>query len=182
MLRSILITLVVVPALSFSANAFGTEAVRDSVGMERKGGKLFVKHKVEPKETLYALSRKYNVPVDQIVGANPSVQTAIKIGEIVLIPRGFVSMGATTPAASTTAPAASNRTYTVNDGGNKLHTVEPKQTLYAISRMYNVSVDNIKAWNNLPDNNIEIGTQLIVGKGMAQATKSLFMCQSQMTR
>ncbi len=130
-----------------------------------------MKHKVEPKETLFALSRKYKVSVDQIVAANPSVQTAIKIGEVVLIPRGFVSVGATNAAAATTAPAASNRTYTVNESGNKLHTVEPKQTLYAISRIYNVSVDNIKTWNNLTDNSIEIGTKLIVGKGVAQATK-----------
>ncbi|AKD05740.1 peptidoglycan-binding protein [Pontibacter korlensis] len=101
------------------------------------------------------------------------MQTAIRIGEVVLIPRGFVSVAAT--ASTTTnaapAPAASNRTYTVNSIGNKLHTVEPKQTLYAVSRMYNVSVENLKFWNKLHDNNIEIGQQLIVGIGEPTPTK-----------
>lgn len=62
MIRSLLLTLVAVPVLSLSANAFDLAARRDSVGTEQKNGKLFVKHKVEPKETLYALSRKYGVP------------------------------------------------------------------------------------------------------------------------
>ncbi|MCX2740805.1 septal ring lytic transglycosylase RlpA family protein [Pontibacter anaerobius] len=170
MLRSLLLSLVAVPVLSFSANALDLTAVRDSVGVERKSGKLFVQHKVEPKETLYALSRKYGVPVTQIVEANPSVQTTIKIGEIVLIPRGFVSMAAT-PAKSNTAPAASNRTYTVNSIGNKLHTVEPKQTLYSVSRLYNVSVENLRFWNRLPGNTIEIGQELIVGIGEPTPTQ-----------
>ncbi len=181
MVRSLLVTLVVAPLLSFSANAFGVTAVRDSVGVERKNGKLFVQHKVEPKETLYALSRKYSIPVAQIVEANPSVETTIKIGEIVLIPRkmsnastAVASASKTTAASATTrpaAPAASNRTYTVNNSGNKLHTVEPKQTLYSISRQHNVGVDDIKRWNNLHDNNISVGSELIVGKGMATPTK-----------
>ncbi|WP_276497045.1 LysM peptidoglycan-binding domain-containing protein [Pontibacter litorisediminis] len=170
MLRTFLLSLVAVPVLSFSANALDLGAVRDSVGVERKSGKLFVQHKVEPKETLYALSRKYGVPVSQIVEANPSVQTTIKIGEIVLIPRGFVSVAATTP--KNTAPAASNRTFTVNSVGNKLHTVEPKQTLYSVSRMYGVSVENLRFWNKLGgDNNIEIGQQLIVGTGQPTPTQ-----------
>ncbi|TPE42169.1 LysM peptidoglycan-binding domain-containing protein [Pontibacter mangrovi] len=141
----------------------------DSVGVTRKSGKLFVQHKVEPKETLYALSRKYGVPVAKIVEANPSVQTTIKIGEIVLIPRGYVSTAAT--AVSNAAPAASNRTYTVNSIGNKMHTVAPQQTLYSVSRMYNVSVENLKFWNKLQGNTIEIGQQLIVGTGEPAPTQ-----------
>lgn len=173
MVRSFFITLLVAPVLSFSANAFGVSAVRDSIGVERKNGKLFVQHKVDPKETLYALSRKYSVPVSQIVEANPTVETTIKIGEIVLIPRKSSPSNAVASAAKATpaAPAASSRTYTVNEGGNKIHTVEPRQTLYSISKMHGVAVEDIKRWNNLPDNSISIGSKLIVGKGAAQATK-----------
>lgn len=173
MVRSFLITLLVAPVLSFSASAAGVTAFRDSVGVERKNGKLFVQHKVDPKETLYALSRKYNVPVSQIVEANPSVQTTIKIGEIVLIPRKSATANAvaSTAKAVPAAPAASSRTYTVSTSGNKLHTVEARQTLYSISKMYGVSVEDIRRWNNLTDNSISIGTSLVVGKGGAAPTK-----------
>ncbi|GAA4437217.1 hypothetical protein GCM10023188_31180 [Pontibacter saemangeumensis] len=173
MVRSFLFTLVVAPALSFSASAFGVSAVRDSVGVERRDGKLFVQHKVDPKETLYALSRKYSVPVSQIVEANPSVQTTIKIGDIVLIPRkssGYNAVASTAKAAPAAA-AASSRTYTVSESGNKMHIVEARQTLYSISKMYGVAVEDIRRWNNMTDNSISIGTSLVVGKGSAQATK-----------
>jgi LysM repeat protein len=145
--------------------------------MERKNGKLYLQHRVEPKETLYALSRKYNVSVTQIVDSNPSVETTIAIGQIVLIPRkaSAVATGtkpATIPAVpSSAAAAASNRTFTVNDKGEKIHTVEPQQTLYSISRMHGVGVDKIKLWNNLPDNTISVGAALVVGKGMAVPSK-----------
>jgi LysM repeat protein len=174
MVRSFLITLVVAPVLSFSANAYGMEAARDSVGVQHKNGKRFVQHKVDPKETLYALSRKYSVPVAQIVEANPSVETTIRIGEIILIPRRGNTSNAVASAAKTTpaaAPAAHSRTYTVSEAGNKMHVVEPRQTLYSISRIYGVLVDDIKKWNGLTDNSISVGASLIVGKGGAQPTK-----------
>jgi len=173
MIRAFFTVLLVAPLLSFSAHAMRITAVRDSVGVERRNGKLFVQHKVDPKETLYSLSRKYSVPVNQIVEANPTVETTIKIGQIVLIPRKFKTpAGAVASAAKTTAaPAASRRTYTVSAAGNKTHTVQPGQTLYAISRMYNVSVDDLKRWNSLPDNSISVGASLIVGKGVATPTQ-----------
>lgn len=43
------------------------------------------------------------------------------------------------------------------------HTVEPKETLYGISKKYGVTVEQIQQWNKLPDANIKIGQQLIVG-------------------
>jgi LysM repeat protein len=174
MVRILLLSLVAFPLFSLSASASDLSSVRDSVGVERRNGKSFVQHKVEPKETLYALSRKYGVPVSQIVESNPNVETSIMIGQIVLVPRKatIAVSSSVTPAAkpapatvATPAPVASNRTFTVNERGEKLHTIEPKQTLYSLSRMYAVTVDDIKRWNNLTTNNIEIGTQLIVGKG-----------------
>ncbi|WP_157578764.1 septal ring lytic transglycosylase RlpA family protein [Pontibacter roseus] len=179
MVRSLFITLLSVPLLSFTASAFDTSAVRDSVGVERKNGKLYLQHKVEPKETLYALSRKYNVTVSQIVESNPSVESTITIGQVVLIPRKAMPVTATAkapatiPATGTTAAAAaaSNRTFTVNDRGEKIHTVEPQQTLYSISRMHGVRVEDIRSWNKLADNNISVGASLVVGKGMAVPSK-----------
>ena len=42
------------------------------------------------------------------------------------------------------------------------HIVQPKETLYAISKRYGVSVAQIQAWNGLSDNAISIGQELIV--------------------
>lgn len=61
-------------------------AIPDSVGKETKDGKVFILHKVEAKETLYSLSRKYSVTVKEITSENPSVSAGLKIGQIVYIP------------------------------------------------------------------------------------------------
>lgn len=42
------------------------------------------------------------------------------------------------------------------------HTVQPNQTLYSIARLYNVSVDQLRSWNNLDNTAIRVGQTLVV--------------------
>jgi LysM repeat protein len=42
------------------------------------------------------------------------------------------------------------------------HVVAEKQTMYAISKLYNVSVADIQSWNHLADNNIKVGSILLI--------------------
>lgn len=42
------------------------------------------------------------------------------------------------------------------------HTVQPNQTLYSIARLYNVSVDQLRAWNSLETPAIRVGQSLVV--------------------
>ncbi|MEO8820843.1 MAG: LysM peptidoglycan-binding domain-containing protein, partial [Ginsengibacter sp.] len=42
--------------------------------------------------------------------------------------------------------------------------VQPKESLFAISKKYGVSVDDIKKWNNLKSDHLQIGQQLIISK------------------
>jgi membrane-bound lytic murein transglycosylase D len=44
------------------------------------------------------------------------------------------------------------------------YTVQPKESLYGISKKYGVTVDDIKKWNNLTSDNLQIGQQLIISK------------------
>jgi membrane-bound lytic murein transglycosylase D len=42
------------------------------------------------------------------------------------------------------------------------HFVQPGETLYSISRKYSVTVDQVKSWNRLESNQIEVGQRLKV--------------------
>lgn len=42
------------------------------------------------------------------------------------------------------------------------HTVQANQTLYSIARLYNVSVDQLRSWNNLSSEAIRVGQSLVV--------------------
>lgn len=46
----------------------------------------------------------------------------------------------------------------------KLHTVVAGDTLYNISKRFGLTVDELKALNNMPDNNIKLGQKLVVVK------------------
>lgn len=43
------------------------------------------------------------------------------------------------------------------------HTVRAGETLFSISRQYDVSVQELREWNNLPDNIIHVGQRLFLG-------------------
>ena len=46
----------------------------------------------------------------------------------------------------------------------KTHIVAPKEGLYAISKKYNISVQQLREWNNLQSDSINIGQELIISK------------------
>lgn len=117
-----------------------------------------IKHTVAPSETLYSLSRKYQVSVDDIKKWNNLSSNELSIGQELVI--------RTTKAASpvkenTVAPVP---TPAASTSDQVIHTVDISQTLFSISRMYNTTVDQIKAWNSLTSNEISVGQRLIVGQ------------------
>ena len=46
----------------------------------------------------------------------------------------------------------------------KIHIVQSKEGLYAISKKYNVTIDDLKEWNSLESNDLKIGQELIISK------------------
>jgi len=146
-----MIKLLIISAVSFF------QPQQDSLGVETINGKLFVVHKVGPKETLYALSRRYNTTVDAIIQQNPSVSSGLDIGQIIKVPY-------TKPAVvATVAPSK----------GGIIHVVAAKETLYHIARAYNVSVEEIKQWNNINDNALSTGQELTIKKRNTQSAASV---------
>lgn len=116
----------------------------DSIGIIYVKDKKMILHEVK-KETLYAISRKYNIGIDLITKANPELEKGLKMGMKILIPySGMQNM-------------AFNDQYA-------LHTIEPNQTLYFISKKYKVSVEDIKKWNNMPTTEMKVGSTIIVGE------------------
>ena len=46
----------------------------------------------------------------------------------------------------------------------KTYAVQPKEGLYTISKKYGVTIAQLREWNNLTDDNLKVGQQLIVSK------------------
>jgi len=159
--------------LSASA-AIGPVAPPDSIGVEYRNNKMLIKHRVTPGETLYGLSRRYKVPVEDIVGANPKLTGALISGQVVIVPRTRVVL--TTPAATPkpTAPAipAAARALATDAQGNRVYVVRPGQTLFSIAQRYGVATAELIRLNRLPAaGTVRAGQQLIMVPADASATK-----------
>ncbi len=132
-------------------------AIQDSIGVEKKDGKLYVLHQVDAKETLYSISKRYSAKVEDIKLANPDMGDAIKIGQTIRIPyKGAVS-----------ASSGSTASDSKNAG---THTVEKKETLYSISRKYSVTIEELTRLNPGIESGLREGQVLKVpGAGNAVA-------------
>jgi LysM repeat protein len=131
--------------------------VNDSTGFEKKDGKIFVLHKVDPKETLFSISRKYGASVDDIKKYNPGAAAGLKVGQVIKIPsKAVASKAVDTPVKVQTTPTKVN-TAAANP---KTHKVAAKETLYSISKKYGVSVDELKKANPGIESGLKLGQSL----------------------
>ena len=121
-----------------------------------KNGKVYKVHKVESGQTLYSISRIYNVTPDEIKKANENTST-LSIGQSLYIPTNIKPAPATNSTAATT-------TTTSSKPSPKTHIVEGGETLFRIAQKYGISVDDVKAWNGLTSNGLSVGQKLLVAK------------------
>ncbi|MFI5136653.1 MAG: glucosaminidase domain-containing protein [Sphingobacteriales bacterium] len=77
--------------------------------------------------------------------------------------RNFPDTTLTKTDPDTTPPPTQDAAIPANNG-SKTYTVKQGDTLYNISKRFGLTVDDLKALNNLPDNTIKIGQILSVAK------------------
>lgn len=111
------------------------DAIMDYIGVVPDGGTYTVKSG----DTLYSIAKKFNVTVNELKSINNLSNNTINLNQVLKIPNG------STPQV----PTESN-TYTVKSG----------DTLYAIAKKYNTSVDAIKKLNNMTSNSLSINQVL----------------------
>ena len=104
--------------------------------------------KVEKGDGLYSLSKRYNVALKSIVDQNPGSDSAIKIDQLLLIPMY--------------AKEVNTKIESVSTSLTNSHKVEAGQTLYTISKKYEISVESIKKINNLNSDELSEGQILII--------------------
>lgn len=124
-----------------------TVAQEGSVGeIQEIDGKRYIFHQVVKGNTLYSLSRQYNVSVESIVEENPAAKAGLNVGQVLRI-------------ALPDEKDELKRNIEL-DGNYLVHEVTAKQTLYYIANMYNVDVRDIAAENQNVVYGIKIGDLL----------------------
>lgn len=121
----------------------------------------YILHRVSPKETLYRISKKYQVPVEEIKKLNGISEKKLQVGMELKIPIKYSQVDTQIKDQITEHPYTkpSKRehetlflTYTVKKGDN----------LKEIAGKYNLSVKELKKLNHLRSNKLKPGQKLIV--------------------
>ena len=115
-------------------------------------------HTVGSSETLYSISKKYGVSVNQIQAWNGLTSNSISLGQKLKVSAGNATYTGSNNSASTESKK------TIPSSNTTTHIVKPGETLYSISKKYGVNVADIKKWNNLESNSISVGNKIIVKK------------------
>ena len=107
-------------------------------------------HQVVKKETVYALTKKYEISEKELLEYNPSLSEGLKVGSIVKIPVKEHKAGEGTPVKFVEA----------KEDSLVLHEVLPKETLYSLAKLYKVSPDSIQMVNEGLQKGLQIGATI----------------------
>lgn len=116
------------------ANAV-VDAVADYIGVSTTTDESV--YTVKSGDSLWNIAKRYGVTVNELKSANNLTSNTLSIGQKLKIPK-------------TETDEVETSTYTVKAG----------DSLYAIARKYNTTVDALKSLNNLTTNTLQIGQKL----------------------
>ena len=94
-------------------------------------------------DSLWSIARANGLTVDELKSLNNLSSNVLHVGDTLLI---------------------SSADSTGDDGNDNYYVVKSGDTLWSIARKYNLSVNELKALNNLSSNVLSVGQRLIVGK------------------
>ena len=125
----------------------------------KKDGKVYYSHVVLERQTLYSISKAYNVTQEEILNANPGLkESGLKKNSIIMIP-------AQSEAPVEVAVPTEQKDVVqepVVASVQKIHVVRWYETLKDIADKYNVSESAVIAANNLKDGKIRNRQKLII--------------------
>lgn len=135
---------------SAQAQEWGTvEKTKETVEV---GNRVFFAHKIVKGNTFYSISKVYGVSVEEIKAANPELNGELKLGAILLIPKGTIEgKSVVEPLKVNTGVAYENYFY---------HVVKQGESVYGIAKIYGVKVADLLATNQMQESAISPGFHL----------------------
>ena len=115
------------------------------------------KYKVNKGDTLYSISKKYQITVAELRAANNlSEKDVIKVGQVLIIPTANLNNAVSLNSDPVKTDASKNK-------ATKTYVVQKGDTLYGISKKSGMSVGELMALNNFDNNTvIKVGQKVKV--------------------
>ena len=94
-------------------------------------------------DTLWSIARKNNISVSDLLKTNNLTSNFLSVGQVLIIPNEVESTGE-------------------NINNTSLYTVQKGDTLWSISKLFNVTVNELRKYNNLNSDFLTVGQTLII--------------------
>ena len=142
-MRTVLLSFILLISLSLAGQ-------QQKLIVRAAGSQLFLEHKVAPKENWYSVGRIYFISPKEIASFNQlSMEKGLAIGQLLKIPLRHENF--------------SQSVALENNGGKIVHIVQPKEGLYKLANLYNVDKELLKKMNKLSSDQLNAGTNLVIG-------------------
>lgn len=116
----------------------------DKIGPDKK----YIFHVIKKGETLYSLSRKYNLTYDELYELNPEIKNSFKVGYEIKIP----------------VETKKNKKNKISESPEKdkyiSHIIKRKETLFGISKKYSISISELMLLNPKLKNGLKKGMKI----------------------
>ncbi len=126
-------------------------------------------HTVVEGEALRDIAQRYGIRLQSLLEYNfLTADARVKQDESLSLTRKATAA----PRLTTDAPIVTKAVYTSSasqqglavSNKEQFHTVQPKETLFGIAKKYGVTMDELKAWNNMENGELKIGQGLRINK------------------
>ncbi|MEO6903014.1 MAG: LysM peptidoglycan-binding domain-containing protein [Bacteroidia bacterium] len=142
---------------SFISYSQGIKGIKKNNSTVVIDGNTYILHTIGKGQTLFAISKIYKCEPGEILKANPQAKNAIRAGQVLKIPVKKASGTSTKPieiVKKETAPKEIDTARFI------YHTVQKGQSIYSITKQYNITNTELRALNQDLENGIQIGQVL----------------------
>jgi membrane-bound lytic murein transglycosylase D len=120
----------------------------------------WTRHRVRSGETIGGIADRYQTTVAVLREINELRGNTIRVGDYLTIPHATQSLTSYTQSVDS---RAERQQSTPRNGERREHVVQAGETLWSISRVYDVDVRNLASWNSMaPGDVLSVGRDLVV--------------------
>ncbi|MEO1032923.1 MAG: LysM peptidoglycan-binding domain-containing protein [Bacteroidota bacterium] len=139
-------------------------------------------HKVKENETLLDIANRYHTTLTELKRINNLETTLVNKGQIILVREDAIKLVVDTEVSDTLVsepelvskskvPTASSNLIEYSKSSTDFHTVLKGQTLYSLSKLYGLSINELKRYNGLTSDLIKVGQELRIANFDTRTTQ-----------
>ena len=140
---------------------------------EKKSNQKLGKIYLQPKQTIYSITKQYKITEAQLRKLNPDLDNHMKIGDAVVLPEENIKKyGDVSAQAIVTNDKTDIAKNSVKETESGTYVVQPKDTYYGITRKFGISQKELFSMNEgLEQRGLQAGDVIIIKKGSNDVAK-----------